>query len=798
MTNYEKALTTLEFDKIAQMLADCALTEGAKAKAKALVPDHDAERIRKQQKRTSDAKNLISVKGTPTFGNVRDIGGALERAEKGAPLSVRELLDVAAVLNTARRLIDYRSGKNGDDLTGSLSEDFSRLITDRQLEDRITRTIIAEDMIADEASPELSDIRRKIKGANNRIKDSLQKYVSGGAFSKALQENIVTMRNGRYVVPVKAECRNEIKGLVHDTSASGATLFIEPLSVVEANNELRELQSKEQHEIDRILAELSALCASVSGILMQDYHTITELSFVFAKAELSFRMKALEPEISDKRIINLRSARHPLIDQNKVVPITVTLGGDYDTLVITGPNTGGKTVTLKTVGLFALMAQSGLHLPTNSDSVICVFDSVLADIGDEQSIEQSLSTFSAHMVNIVDILKKADNRSLVLLDELGAGTDPTEGASLAISILEKLRSDGAMCAATTHYAELKVWALDTEGVTNASCEFDIATLRPTYRLIIGTPGKSNAFAISQRLGLDDDIIQNAKDRISSDNKRFEFVIEKLEESRIEMERKLAETERMRKEYEQFKNENEKKLRAEFENAEKELEKSRAKAVQIIESARVTSDYVLAELDEVKRRRESEELAGSLDRARREIRRSLRGASDSINPVIENTNENYEPPRDYRTGDTVLLVNINKQGTITEGPDKDGNVVVRSGLINTKTTVKNLRLVEEAVTVTSADKKKTAAASYRAVVNKNFSPSLDLRGQLTDDAWFMVDKYLDEAKVARMQTVTIIHGKGTGALRNALHKCLKADSRVKSFRLGNYGEGDTGVTIVELK
>ena len=797
-SNYSRAIRTLEFDKIKDMLAECAATDGAKSMALSLNPDYEPDRIKKRLKMTTDAKNLASVKGTPSFGDVEDINYALDRAEKGATLSMRELLNVAAVLRVARGLIDYRnSGKASVEIHAGLAEVFLRLSADRPLENKITQTIIGEDLIADEASPELSEIRRKIRGANNRIKDSLQKYVSG-AYGKYLQENIVTMRGGRYVVPVKAECRGEIKGLVHDTSASGATLFIEPLAVVELNNELRELEAKESREIDRILAELSSYCAAESGLLSQDYYAITELAFIFAKAELSYRMKALEPEISLDRKVVLSGARHPLIDRDKVVPITVTLGSGYDTLVVTGPNTGGKTVTLKTLGLFALMAQSGLHLPTDGDSEICVFDSILADIGDEQSIEQSLSTFSSHMVNIVDILKKTTAESLVLIDELGAGTDPTEGASLAIAILERIRSTGAMCAATTHYAELKVWALDTDGVTNASCEFDVETLRPTYRLIIGTPGKSNAFAISLKLGIDEDIIRAAKARISSDDKRFETVIEKLEQSRIEMERNRDEAVKMKREFEARRDEEEKKLRQRLAKAEKELERTQAKAVQMIESARATSDYVMAELEEAKKKKEKAEFAASLESARRNIRKSLKESGNFINPVEENKNEDYVPPRDYRTGDRVLLVNINKEGTIVGNPDKDGNVTVRSGIINTKTNVKNLRLIEEAVVVTSAEKNRIAASSYREAVSKNFSPSLDLRGQTGDDGWFMVDKYLDDARMAHVPNVTIIHGKGTGALRNFLHKMLKSDSRVKSFRLGNYGEGDTGVTVVEMK
>ena len=652
-------------------------------------------------------------------------------------------------------------------------------------------------MIADEASPELAEIRRKIRVENNRIKDNLQRYVSG-AFGKYLQENIVTIRNGRYVVPVKAEYRGEIKGLVHDTSASGATLFIEPLAVVDSNNELKALEKREEREIERILAELSAECAANGGVITADYYNITELAFIFAKGELSCRTDSVEPVVNDRKYLLLRRARHPLIDKKKVVPVTVELGGSYDTMIITGPNTGGKTVSLKTLGLMSLMAQAGLHIPCAEGSEVCVFDSVLADIGDEQSIEQSLSTFSAHMVNIVDILSKISDRSLVLFDELGAGTDPTEGAALATAIIEKVRRYGALCAATTHYAEMKAYALETDGVTNASCEFDVETLRPTYRLIIGTPGKSNAFAISSKLGIDDDIIEAAKDRLSNDNRRFENVIEELEKNRIEAERERDAAIKERREYEAFRNAEEAKLKKKAEVAERELEKAQERAAQILQSAKVTSEFVLGQLDDIKKKQESGRFAEALEEGRRSIRKSLRETEDMVNPVIGGDNSDYVLPRPLKKGDTVLIVNLNQRGMLTDSPDRNGNVSVKAGLMNMKTNIKNLRLAEEAATVTTADRKRIAASKYQAEVNKSFSPSIDLRGQLGDDAWFMTDKYLDEALMANVKTVTLIHGKGTGALRKALAGHLKSDSRVKSFRGGIYGEGDSGVTVVELK
>ncbi len=796
---YEKAVHTLEFDKITNLLSQCTPTEGGRALALRLMPENDEYNIKKKLSQTSSAKRMLTSKGMPSFGSAKDVVESVERAEKGATLSPIELLDIAALLVSARRLYDYFFGdRNNDSREEALLELFGRLSTDRFLEDRITKAIIAEDMIADEASPALFDIRRRIKLENNKIKDILSRYLSG-AYGKYLQENIVTQRNGRYVVPVKAEYKNEIKGLVHDTSASGATLFIEPLSVVESNNELRALQRKEEHEIERILAELSALCAASSSAIISDYYTLAELSFIFGKAELSCRMNGEEPMIVPEKKLLLKKARHPLIDKGKVVPITVELGTEYDTMVITGPNTGGKTASLKTLGLMCLMSQAGLHIPCAEGSYLCIFDSVLADIGDEQSIEQSLSTFSSHMVNIVDILGKISERSLVLFDELGAGTDPTEGAALAMAIIEKVRSFGALCAATTHYAEIKAYALETEGVTNASCEFDVETLKPTYRLIIGTPGRSNAFAISGKLGIGEDIIEAARHRLSSENKRFEKVIEELERNRIEAERERDLAVAEKKEFEALKNAEEAKLKKRIEIAERELEKSKEKAVRIIESAKVTSEYVMSELEKIKKQKDSERFGEALEAGRRNIRKSLRGATDEIDPVEEiSDGDDYVLPRPLKSGDTVLIVNLGQKGTVTAPPDKSGNVTVKTGFLNTKTNVKNLRLAEEAATVTTADKKRIAASKYQAAVRADFKASIDLRGQLGDDAWFMVDKYLDEAIMANVKNVTLIHGKGTGALRAALAKHLKSDSRVRSFRAGIYGEGDNGVTVVELK
>ena len=791
----EKTLKTLEFDRVREMLAALAPTEGAKALAMKIEPSDDADNILRRQRFTTDARALMDAKGMPPFGDVHDVGDICERAEKGAVLNPRELLNVASLLRSSRMLLEYI--RNNKTKETSLDEIFERLMPARTAEDRILRTIISEDMIADEASPALAELRRKMRATNNKIKETLQKYI-GGSHSKYLQENIVTMRNGRYVVPVKAEHKNEIKGLLHDSSASGATLFIEPMAVVDANNELRELEAKEQHEIERILYELSGEVAGLSYNLMLNYKNITELAFIFACGLLSEQMGGIRPRLSGDRTLVLTRARHPLIPKERVVPIDVRLGGDFDTLVITGPNTGGKTVTLKTLGLFAIMAQSGLHIPAEEPSSICVFDNILADIGDKQSIEQSLSTFSSHMVNIVSITEGMTKDSLVLFDELGAGTDPVEGAALAVAVIEDVRETGALCASTTHYAELKAYALETGGVCNASCEFDVNTLKPTYKLIIGTPGKSNAFAISEKLGLPKRILDRAKDQISSDNKRFEDVIEKLEKSRIDMEKARAEAEQMRSDYEKFKEESEKQISRRLRESEIETEKAKEKAYAMIRSAKASSDYILEEMTKLKKQRDSEKLGEHLDAARRSVREHLRKNESKFDPVEERTNEEYVLPRPLKKGDEVLIVSINKKGFILDDPEGKDMVGIQAGILKTRAKVSDLRLIEGSVTVTDAERKQKAVNDYKLKVSRNFRSEVDLRGMMGDEAWFVVDKYLDEALVAGIHSVRLIHGKGTGALRKALWNYLKGDKRVAAYKTAEYGEGDFGVTVVELK
>ncbi|MBE6621123.1 MAG: endonuclease MutS2 [Ruminococcaceae bacterium] len=798
----KKTMTTLEFDRVRDMLADCAMTDGSRALAQRLEPSDDIHVVLRRLRHTTDARRMCDAKGMPSFGMVKDVGGACERAEKGAVLNPRELLDIAAVLRTARTLQDY--GTTNTTFETSLDEMFERLIPNRHLETEIERAIPAEDMIADEASQALATIRRNMRAANNRIKEILHKYISGGSYSKYLQDNLVTTRDGRYVVPVRAECRGDVPGLLHDTSASGATLFIEPMPVVEANNELRLLHAKEEREIERILAELSAKVSEAADVIDLNYRNITELAFIFACGELSSRMRGIAPMLTGERTVKLLRARHPLIDKNSVVPINVSLGagcgegGGYDTLIITGPNTGGKTVTLKTLGLFALMVQSGLHIPADEPSQMCLFDRILVDLGDEQSIEQSLSTFSSHMVNIVSILRQLTDRSLVLFDELGGGTDPVEGAALAVAIIESVREAGAMCGATTHYAELKAYALSTPGVCNASCEFDVETLKPTYKLIIGTPGKSNAFAISTKLGLPDAIVARAQEYISADNKQFEDVIEQLERSRIAMEKEREAAKALREEYETFKKNAEKQINKRLGESEVTLNKAREKAQAILTSAKVSSDYILEQADKVRRAQETDRLASQLEETRRNVRAYLRENEDKINPVDERRDENYVLPRALRKGDEVYLMDIGKQAVVISDPDRSGNVMVKAGIITTKTKVKNLKLVENTPTLITEDKKQKKVSDYRAQISHDFKPEIDLRGMTGEEAWGAVDKYLDEAQMHGIKNVSLIHGKGTGALKAALWRFLKGDKRLASFRQGQFGEGDGGVTVVELK
>ena len=795
----EKTQKILEFDKIRERLADSCVTDGAKARAISLSPSDDYETVVMRQRKTDDAKRLVNAKGFPSFSAPETVIGSADRAYKGAVLSPKELLDVASLLRCARGLLDFIN--TDKPFETSLDEIFKRMLVNRELEDKITRSVISEELIADEASPELSEIRRKIRVTNNKIKDTLQSFIGGNRL-KYLQENIVTMRNGRYVVPVKAEHRNELKGLVHDTSSSGATLFVEPMSVVEANNELKTLAAAEEHEIERILSVLSAQCAEFSSPISLNYHNITELSFVFGCASLAMEMKAEQPNIVKERIVDIKRARHPLIPKDKVVPIDVTVGEENDTLIITGPNTGGKTVTLKTVGLLTVMAQSGLQIPALEASRVGIFDSILADIGDEQSIEASLSTFSSHMVNVVDILSKIGKKSLVLFDELGSGTDPVEGAALATAILEKTQSLGALSLATTHYSELKVYALQTSRVQNASCEFDIETLRPTYRLIVGTPGKSNAFAISEKLGMPTDVIERAGRLIERDNKRFEDVIERLDSNRIELEKERNIAEQLRREYEEYKRKAESDLKKRIAKSEEEIAKSTLKARQILDSARASSEFIFRQLEELKKQDDKEKRNAMMLDARAAVRERMRDSEalfDGLDVREVSLDEEYKLPRPLVVGDKVYLVTLAKEGVVTALKDSKGLIAVTSGILKTKVTEDKLRLIDGDVKFKKKpEPPRVNEGKVKKSIVSNFRPEVDVRGMIGDDAWFVVDKYLDDAVLAGIPTVRIIHGKGTGALRAALWKYFKNDSRIKSYRHGSYGEGDAGVTVIEFK
>ncbi len=791
----KKTQSILEYDKILSALSGCCSTEGAKSLALRLTPTDDREVVKRRLAYTTDARRLLDHKGYPAIEAFSDVPESGERAEKGATLSTVELLHVASLLRSVKVCQDYiRVDKRFDTV---LDEVFERLLPNAYLEREITRCILGPETIADEASPELSHIRRAIRNAHNRIKDSLQSYVTGSR-QKALQDNLVTMRDGRYVVPVKQEYKNEVKGIIHDTSSSGATVFIEPMAVVDANNELRTLEIKEQREIDRILATLSASCADCATSLRLNYENLVDLSFYFACATLSQKMDGTEPHIESKRLIDLKQARHPLIDRDKVVPVSVSLGKEYDTLIITGPNTGGKTVTLKTMGLFAAMTQSGLHIPCNDGSSMGIFDAILADIGDEQSIEESLSTFSSHMVTIVDILGSVTDASLVLFDELGSGTDPIEGAALATAILEETQGRGALTAATTHYTELKMYALDTPRVSNASCEFDVETLRPTYRLVVGTPGKSNAFAISEKLGIPPHIVSRAKGMVSGEDQRFEHIIEELEATRFHLDKERETAERLRKEYEIFKRESEIRLKEKTKETEAAMKRDRDKARNLLDNARISSEFVFRQMEDLRKKQDSKNLAKELEEARRQVREQLRGSEkawDSVSFEEPEIGEAYKLPRPLKVGDKIYIVTYHSEGEVTNLLKGD-MVEVKAGILRGKVAIKDIRLLSDMKKVEKEKPKSTSKVERGGV--QHFKMELDIRGRYGDDGWFEVDRYLDEAVLSGMESVRIVHGKGTGALKQAIWRELKGDPRVKSFRLGNLGEGDSGVTVVTLK
>ena len=790
MSFFEKSLTTLELPAVLAMLAAEAVSEPARERARELSPSVNETEVRRRLEETSAAKTMMVVRGSPSFSGVKDVRASLARADLGGALNTRELLDIARVLQCARLVRGYLA----DDSVGKTPIDhlFSALHANRFLEEKITGSIVGEDEIADAASPELATIRRQMRAAAARAREALQKIISSPSYAKVLQEPIITQRADRYVVPVKAECKGAINGLVHDISASGATLFIEPMAAVKANNELRELAARERAEIDRILAELSADCAEHREGITEDFELLVRLDLIFAKAKLSYKLNCAQAAMEGEGIV-LRRARHPLLDQAKAVPIDVELGESFDTLVITGPNTGGKTVSIKTIGLLAAMHQCGLHIPAADGSRLPVFSHILADIGDEQSIEQSLSTFSAHMSNIVRILEECDERSLILFDELGAGTDPTEGAALAIAVIEHARRRGAVIAATTHYAELKVYATNEPGVQNASCEFDVETLQPTYRLLVGIPGKSNAFAISRRLGLGDEIIEDAKTRVSTESASFEATIEKLEQTRVLLEKDREEAEKKLREAQ----ENAKKaafLRAELEvRLDKADTKSRREAERILADARATAEEVFRELDEMRKMADQDEDASRVNEARAQLRRQLNLSQEALQKELRpEEEENKVSARPVRPGDTVRIKAMGMKATVVSKAN-DGTLTLRAGIMNVSAKEDEVLLLED-----EAPKQKKAAVSAPAMHSASISPEIDLRGMESIDAVMACERYLDSAVMAKLKTVTVIHGKGTGALRAAVQQMLRKNKAVKSFRLGRYGEGESGVTVVELK
>ena len=794
---YDKSIRTLELPAVLEVLAQKAVSEAARERCRKLYPSSDLDEVRRLLDETDAARTRLGLYGSPAFFGVKDVSAALTRADHGGMLNTRELLDIAGLLTASRRVSEYDRDRQGE--TTVLDHYFSALHTNKYLEDRIRGAILDEETIADTASPELADIRRKMRVAATKGRQILQRIISSPSYAKVLQEALITQRDGRFVVPVKAECKGSLPGLVHDISSSGATLFVEPMGVVQANNELKELQAREEREIERILRQLSADCGDQMENILYDYDILVHLDVIFARAQLSYQMSAARPEVRRRGGIVLRRARHPLLDPAKAVPISVELGQQFDTLVITGPNTGGKTVTLKTLGLLCLMAQCGLHIPADDGSVVRVFDRVLADVGDEQSIEQSLSTFSAHMANIVQILQQADEQSLLLFDELGAGTDPVEGAALAIAVIQEVRSRGALTAATTHYAELKTFAMTTAGVENASCEFDVQTLRPTYRLLIGIPGKSNAFAISRRLGLDEHVIEAARAQMDSESVRFEDVLTQLEEKRQRLERAQSEADRLWQQRE----EDARKARTFREQMEKAKENARSKgeaeAKRIVREAQAKVDAIFAELDELRRQQQKRADFQQMNDARANVRRGLNEAEALVRSRESDSEPIPAPSRPIRVGDQVELPGVNRAAEVLT-VNADGSLVLQAGKM--KMTVKRgqVRLLETAEEIQKKKKQQSRAQSSSPKIQlaSRAASELDIRGYETLEAESVVDNYIDSAVMAKLGSVTIIHGKGTGALRKAVHEILRRNKAVKSFRLGRYGEGEAGVTIVELK
>ena len=792
---FEKSIRTLELPRVLQLLSDQAVSVEGKEKSLRLRPETETEEVLRLLDQTDAARAMIGLHGAPSFSGVKPVAEALDRADRGGSLNTRELLTIAGLLTAARRAKEYFNDK-AEEKT-AIDHLFLSLHGNRYLEEKIKRCIVDENTIADAASTELADIRRHMRQAQAKSRQILQKIISSPTYGKILQETIITQRDGRFVVPVKSEHKGELPGLIHDVSSTGATVFVEPMGVVQANNEYIELQSKEQKEIERILAELSADSAAHREDIQWDYDAMVHLDMIFARGQLSYKMDGMRPEVRRDGAVRLRRARHPLLDPKKAVPIDIELGDTFDTLVITGPNTGGKTVSLKTLGLLTLMTQCGLHIPVADQSQISVYERVLADIGDEQSIEQSLSTFSAHMVNIVAILEEADRRSLVLFDELGAGTDPVEGAALAIAIIQQVRKLGAKVAATTHYAELKTFAMTTVGVENASCEFSVETLSPTYRLLIGIPGKSNAFAISKRLGLSDDVIENAKIQMSGESVRFEDILTQLEAKRQALEKRELEADRLFRQRE----EDARKAREFREQMERAKENARgrgeAEAKRILRDARSAADQVFAELAEMRKAQAKAERTMNANEARAELRRKLNEAEEAVSKRDARQEPIPKPSRPIRVGDLVEIPGVRQNAEVVS-VGKEGTLQLKAGVLKMKAKADEVRLIED--DERAAQKKSTAVKIRQGdrQLRTSASHELDIRGLESLEAESVVETFISSAVMGHLETVTIIHGKGTGALRKAVHEILRRNKAVRTFRLGVYGEGESGVTVVTLK
>ena len=789
----EKTLTKLEYNKIIELLTDQASSPAGKQKCKTLVPMFDLHELNLAQEQTAAAFTRIVKRGRLSFSGCYPIEDSLMRLEVGAALTCGELLKISKLLQVTNRAKSYGRHDTVDELEDCLDAFFNQLEPLTSLTNEISRCIIDEDEIADDASSTLKNIRRNIMATNDKVHSTLTSLVNG-SLKSYLQDALITMRGDRYCLPVKAEYRSQVPGMIHDQSSTGSTLFIEPMSVVKLNNDLKELYGKEQEEIQVILARLSEEAAGYISELRGNYRILTELDFIFAKGSLALSMHASKPIFNKNGYIHIREGRHPLLDKKKVVPITLTLGGDFDLLIVTGPNTGGKTVSLKTVGLFTLMGQAGLHIPALDRSELAVFENVFADIGDEQSIEQSLSTFSSHMTNIVSFLKNVNEHSLVLFDELGAGTDPTEGAALAIAILSYLHERGIRTMATTHYSELKVFALSEPGVENACCEFDVETLRPTYHLLLGIPGKSNAFAISSKLGLPDYIIEKAKEQLSEHEESFEDLLTDLEDSRRTIEKEHAEIASYKREIEQLKNKLEKKQHRLDEQKERIIREANEKANSILREAKEFADETMKNFRKFGKENIS---AADMERERERIRQQIAKTQNSSKIEVQKPKKTYKPS-DFRLGESVKVLSMNLTGTVNSLPDAKGNLFVQMGILRSQVHISDLEIIEEPMSITAKQMRRTSSGKMKMGKSMHISPEINLLGKTVDEAIAELDKYLDDAYLAHLSPVRIVHGKGTGALRQGVHNYLKRQKHVKSFRLGAFGEGDAGVTIVEFK